>query len=214
MSATKHALVADRQGKHTSWLRQCANVIRYLIGAARSRADARVIRARLRTKDKEVEMSAHEYEFKAIDGKPLKLDQFAGKTVLVVNTASECGFTPQYAGLESLWRKYKDRGLVGLGVPSNDFGRQEPGTEAEISNFCSARYGVTFPLTAKYPVTGKDAHPLYQWITAQAGDAAAPRWNFHKYLIDRKGELVDVFPSKVAPESKQLVEAIEEQLGS
>jgi glutathione peroxidase len=159
-------------------------------------------------------MSAHEFEFKSIDGKPLKLSDFAGKAVLVVNTASECGFTPQYAGLESLWRKYGDRGLVVLGVPSNDFGRQEPGSEAEISQFCSTRYGVTFPLTAKYPVTGKDAHPLYHWITMQAGDTAAPRWNFHKYLIDKKGELVGVFPSKVAPESKPLIEAIEEQLAS
>jgi len=159
-------------------------------------------------------MSAHEFEFKAIDGKPLKLSEFAGKTVLVLNTASECGFTPQYAGLESLWRKYRDRGLVVLGVPSNDFGRQEPGTEAEIDRFCSTRYGVTFPLTSKYPVTGKEAHPLYHWIAMQAGDGAAPRWNFHKYLIDREGELVGVFPSKVAPESKQLVDAIEEQLGS
>lgn len=159
-------------------------------------------------------MSAHEFEFKSIDGKPLKLSDFAGKAVLVVNTASECGFTPQYAGLESLWRKYRDRGLVVLGVPSNDFGRQEPGSEAEISRFCSARYGVTFPLTAKYPVTGEHAHPLYHWMTMQVGDAAAPRWNFHKYLINGKGELVGVFPSKVAPESKQLAEAIEQQLGA
>ncbi len=158
-------------------------------------------------------MSAHEFTFRSIDGQPLNLKAFAGHPVLVVNTASECGFTPQYAGLEALWRKYKDRGLIVLGVPSNDFGRQEPGTEAEIREFCTARFGVSFPLTAKYDVAGKDAHPFYRWIVAQAGDAAAPRWNFHKYLIDGKGELAGVFPSKVAPEDRKLVEAIEEQLG-
>ena len=157
-------------------------------------------------------MSAHEFGFKSIDGNPLKLKDFAGHPVLVVNTASECGFTPQYAGLEALWRKYRERGLVVLGVPSNDFGQQEPGTESEIRNFCTARYGVTFPLTAKYDVVGRNAHPFYHWIIAQAGDSAAPRWNFHKFLIDGKGELAGVFPSKMAPEDKKLVQAIEEQL--
>src|SRR5579864_7923889 len=112
-------------------------------------------------------MSAHEFEFTSIDGKPLKLKQYAGHPVLIVNTASECGFTPQYRGLEALWRKYKDRGLVVLGVPSNDFGGQEPGTEQEIKNFCSTRYEVTFPMTAKNAVVGKNAHPLYQWIVAE-----------------------------------------------
>lgn len=158
-------------------------------------------------------MTAHDFEFKSIDGKALKLKDYAGHPVLVVNTASECGFTPQYAGLESLWRKYKDRGLIVLGVPSNDFGRQEPGTEADIRNFCSTNYGVSFPMTAKYEVSGRNAHPLYHWITAQAGDAAGPRWNFHKYLIDAKGELVGIYPSKVAPEDKKLVSEIEGLLG-
>ncbi len=158
-------------------------------------------------------MTAHDFEFKSIDGKPLKLKDFAGHPVLVVNTASECGFTPQYAGLESLWRKYKDRGLIVLGVPSNDFGRQEPGTESEIRNFCTRNYGVSFPMTAKCEVSGRNAHPFYHWITAQAGDAAAPRWNFHKYLVDGKGELVGIYPSKVAPEDKKLVTEIEGLLG-
>lgn len=154
-------------------------------------------------------MTAHDFEFKSIDGKPLTLKDYAGHLVLVVNTASECGYTPQYAGLESLWRKYKDRGLIVLGVPSNDFGRQEPGSEADIRNFCTKNYGVSFPMTAKYEVSGRKAHPFYHWITAQAGDAAAPRWNFHKYLIDGKGELVGIYPSKVAPEDKKLVSEIE-----
>lgn len=154
-------------------------------------------------------MTAHDFEFQSLDGKPLKLKDYAGHPVLVVNTASECGFTPQYAGLESLWRKYKSRGLIVLGVPSNDFGRQEPGNEADIRNFCTINYGVSFPMTAKYEVRGSNAHPFYHWITAQAGDAAAPRWNFHKYLIDAKGELVGIYPSKIAPEDRKLVSEIE-----
>ena len=162
---------------------------------------------------RDFQMNAHRFEFRSIEGKPLRLKDFAGHPVLVVNTASECGFTPQYAGLESLWRKYKERGLVVLGVPSNDFGRQEPGTEMEIRDFCSARYGVSFPMTSKYEVSGKGAHAFYHWIVAQAGDAAAPRWNFHKVLIDGKGQLAGVFGSKVAPEDAKLVHAIEEQLG-
>ena len=157
-------------------------------------------------------MSAHDFEFTSIDGKPLKLSQFAGHPVLIVNTASKCGFTPQYKGLEALWQKYRERGLVVLGVPSNDFGGQEPGSEAEVKNFCSANYGVTFPLTAKNAVIGGSAHPLYKWIAAEAGEAAAPRWNFHKYLIGPKGELAGAFPSKVAPQSSTLTEAIEAAL--
>lgn len=158
-------------------------------------------------------MTAHDFEFVSIDGKPLKLKDYAGHPVLVVNTASECGFTPQYAGLESLWKKYKTRGLIVLGVPSNDFGRQEPGSEADIRNFCTKNYGVSFPMTAKYEVSGRNAHPFYHWIVTQAGDAAAPRWNFHKYLIDSKGELVGIYPSKTAPEDTKLVTEIEGLLG-
>ena len=142
----------------------------------------------------------------------MKLSDFAGHPVLVVNTASACGFTPHYRGLEALWQKYRDRGLVVLGVPSNDFGAQEPGTEAEIKNFCSTRFNVTFPMTSKNAVVGNDAHPFYKWIAAQGGETAAPRWNFHKYLIDGKGELAGVFPSKVAPEDKALTSEIEREL--
>ncbi|HXJ03408.1 MAG TPA: glutathione peroxidase [Micropepsaceae bacterium] len=157
-------------------------------------------------------MSAHDFEFTSIDGKPLKLSQFAGHPVLVVNTASQCGLTPQYKGLEALWQKYRDRGLVVLGVPSNDFGAQEPGSEAEIKNFCSTNYKVTFPMTSKYPVIGAQAHPLYKWVVGQAGEAAAPRWNFHKYLIGPKGELAGTFASKTAPDDAALTGAIETAL--
>jgi len=157
-------------------------------------------------------MSAHDFEFTSIDGEPLKLSQFAGKAVLVVYTASQCGFTPQYRGLEALWAKYRGRGLVVLGVPSNDFGRQEPGTEAEIKEFCANKYKVTFPMTSKNAVLGASAHPFYKWVVSQAGEAAAPRWNFHKYLIDAKGELAGTFGSKVAPEDAALITAIEAEL--
>jgi glutathione peroxidase len=157
-------------------------------------------------------MSAHDFEFTSIDGQKLKLSQLAGKAVLVVNTASQCGLTPQYRGLEALWEKYRDHGLVVLGVPSNDFGGQEPGTEAEIKNFCTTKYKVTFPMTAKNAVIGKHAHPLYKWVISEAGEAAAPRWNFHKYLIGAKGELAGTFGSKVPPDDAALITAIEAQL--
>jgi glutathione peroxidase len=157
-------------------------------------------------------MSAHEFEFTSIDGGAIKLAQFAGKPVLVVNTASECGLTPQYRGLQALWERYRERGLVVLGVPSNDFGGQEPGTEAEIKSFCTTNYKVGFPLTAKNAVVGPNAHPFYKWAVAEAGAAKAPQWNFHKYLIGGDGALVATFASGVAPDDKALVAEIEGRL--
>lgn len=154
-------------------------------------------------------MSAHEFAFTSIDGKPLKLSDFAGKAVLVVNTASECGLTPQYAGLQALYDRYRGEGLVVLGVPSNDFGGQEPGSETEIRSFCASRYKVTFPMTAKNKVIGADAHPLYKWVVDEAGEAAAPKWNFHKYLFARDGSLAGTFGSRTPPESAELTAAIE-----
>ena len=157
-------------------------------------------------------MSAHDFTFTAIGGGKLPLAHFKGKPVLVVNTASECGFTPQYKGLQALWRRYKDRGLIVLGVPSNDFGAQEPGGEAEIRTFCTKNYGVDFPMTAKVPVTGANAHPFYKWLAAELGDAGQPRWNFHKYLIGPDGAVAGVFPSKVAPDAPELAKAIDAAL--
>ena len=157
--------------------------------------------------------NAHSFSFKSIEGRELALSGFQGKAVLLVNTASACGFTPQYKGLEALWLAYKDRGLVVLGVPSNDFGAQEPGSETEIQQFCEARFGVSFPLTAKVSVSGGAAHPLYQWIAGELGEGGAPRWNFHKYLIGKTGEIAGTFGSKVAPESAELRQAIEAALG-
>lgn len=156
--------------------------------------------------------NAHAFSFTSIEGKPLPMAGFKGKAVLLVNTASACGFTPQYKGLEALWQAYKAKGLVVLGVPSNDFGAQEPGSEEEIKEFCEVRYGVDFPLTAKVHVTGGAAHPLYQWIAKELGEGGAPRWNFHKYLVGKDGSLKGAFNSKVAPESAELKTAIDEAL--
>jgi glutathione peroxidase len=157
-------------------------------------------------------MSAHDYSFTAIDGKPLDLKHFAGKAVLVVNVASYCGFTPQYTDLQELHETYGPKGLVVLGVPSNDFGAQEPRSEGEIAKFCESMYAVTFPLTAKQKIIGPDAHALYGWIAAQAGEGAAPKWNFHKYLIGKDGGLLGAWPSRVRPRSSEIVEAVEAAL--
>lgn len=156
--------------------------------------------------------NAHSFSFTSIEGKPLPMSTFKGKAVLVVNTASKCGLTPQYKGLEALWQTYKDKGLVVLGVPSNDFGAQEPGSEEQIQEFCEVRYGVDFPLTKKEPVIGASAHPLYQWIAKEAGEAATPKWNFHKYLIGKDGNLVATFGSRTEPSAPDLKQAIEAAL--
>jgi glutathione peroxidase len=155
--------------------------------------------------------NAYDFGFRKIDGGDLPLSAWRGKPVLVVNTASECGFTPQYAGLEKLWQRYRDKGFVLLGVPSNDFGAQEPGSDAQIQNFCSTRFKVDFPLAAKEPVTGTKAHPFYQWVAKEGG---APKWNFHKYLIAPDGTLAGAYPSRVAPDDPTLTGAIEKALGA
>ncbi|MAD57863.1 MAG: glutathione peroxidase [Porticoccus sp.] len=153
--------------------------------------------------------NAHQFDFLTIDGEPLPLSSFSGKALLVVNTASRCGFTSQYSGLQSLWEKYKDQGLVILGVPSNDFMGQEPGTESEIKTFCSVNFNVDFPMTSKVRVKGKNAHPFYSWIKKKSG---SPRWNFHKYLLDHEGNFVIAYSSITDPLSDKLVEVIESTL--
>jgi glutathione peroxidase len=156
-----------------------------------------------------------DFEMKTLDGKALDLGQYAGKTVLVVNVASKCGYTGQYEGMQALYEKYKDKGLVVLGVPSNQFGGQEPGTAAEIAQFCSAKYDVTFPMTAKVDVKGKTATPFYQYLTKQetspkgAGDVS---WNFEKFLIGKDGTILGRYASSVEPEDETLVAAIEKDL--
>ena len=144
------------------------------------------------------------------DEAPQNLCQYAGKVVLVVNTASYCGFTNQYEGLEALYAKYGGKGLVVLGFPSNDFGKQEPGNSKEIADFCYNTYGVKFPMFAQSLVSGPTPNPLYVDLIKQTGKTTA--WNFHKYLIDRNGKVVESFPSKVTPDDKKLVGAVEKAL--
>lgn len=153
--------------------------------------------------------SAWDFTFIGLDGQAIPLNQFRGKALLVVNTASQCGFTPQYSGLEALYRKYRARGLVVLGVPSNDFGGQEPGNAAEIRQFCDSAFGIDFPLAEKTRVSGENAHPFYRWAGQQLGPMARPMWNFHKYLVAPDGRLVDWFSSVTTPDSPRLLRAIE-----
>ena len=155
-------------------------------------------------------MSFHDFSVAKINGEPQALASYRGQVVLVVNTASACGFTPQYAGLEELWRAYRDQGLVVLGFPSNDFGAQEPGGDADIQAFCSRNYDVTFPLFTKVKTkAGSGQSALYAYLTAQKG---APQWNFHKYLIGKDGQVLGAFPSRVSPEDPKLRAAIEQAL--
>jgi glutathione peroxidase len=156
--------------------------------------------------------SAYDFSFKSIDGKPLPMSTFKGKAVLVVNVASQCGLTPQYSGLEELWKANKDKGLVVLGVPANDFGAQEPGTENEIKTFCETRFKVDFPMTAKEHVIGGEAHPLYKWIAGELGEGAAPKWNFHKYLIGKDGTIAGTFGSRTEPTAPEIQAAVDEAL--
>ena len=156
--------------------------------------------------------NAHDFAFTGIDGGALPLSAWAGHPVLVVNTASYCGYTPQYRDLEALWQEYRDKGLVVLGVPSNDFGQQEPGSAAEIKKFCETNYEVDFPLTEKNRVIGRDAHPFYRWAAAIAGEAGTPRWNFHKYLIGPDGQLAGAWPTQVRPGDAAITSEIESLL--
>jgi len=151
--------------------------------------------------------------FRTITGDTTNLAAFAGKVVLVVNVASKCGNTPQYAGLEKLYEKYKDRGLVILGFPANDFKLQEPGTDAEILAFCTTNYGVTFPMMSKIGVKGADRHPLYAYLTKESPFPGEITWNFNKFLLDRRGKVVARFDTKVTPEDPGLVAKIEAELG-
>ena len=157
-------------------------------------------------------VTAYAFTFKRLDGTDILLASYAGHPILVVNTASLCGYTPQYTGLQALWTRYRAKGLMVLAVPSNDFGGQEPGGVSEIEKTAQRDYHVTFPLTEKAAVKGKDAHPFYRWA-AQERPLEAPRWNFHKYLIGRDGRLKAAFASAVEPNDPRLITAIEQELG-
>lgn len=154
---------------------------------------------------KDKPMSIHDLTVNTLDGKPESLADFKGKVLVVVNTASECGYTPQYEGLEKLYEANKDKGVVVLGFPSNDFGGQEPGTAAEIKLFCESKYHVQFPMFEKVKTKGEGQSPVYQFLTAKYGE---PKWNFHKYVVGKDGQVRAAFPSKVTPDSPELAEAI------
>jgi glutathione peroxidase len=160
--------------------------------------------------------SIYDFTMKSIDGQPVSLKTYSGKVVLLVNVASRCGFTPQYAGLEALYEKYKDRGLVIVGIPANNFGSQEPGTNEEIKKFCSSKYNVSFPMMAKVSVLGEDKTPLYQFLTDKSQDpqfGGDIKWNFTKFLFDRKGNLLARFEPNVTPDSPEVQTAVESALG-
>lgn len=152
------------------------------------------------------------YKFSNLMDEPVSLCQFSGKVALVVNTASECGYTPQYEGLEKLYRRYREKGFVVLGFPANDFGGQEPGSNKEIAKFCQVSYDVTFPVFAKTSVVGANANLLYRALAAQTGKP--PRWNFHKYLLDRTGKPAAVFESAVEPEDRRITSQIDKLLAA
>jgi glutathione peroxidase len=152
-------------------------------------------------------ITAYAFSFPALSGGDIRLAEYAGRPLLVVNTASLCGFTPQYAGLQELWTEFHDRGLTIIGVPSNDFGGQEPGGATEIARTAQHQYGVTFPIAAKAVVKGPNAHPFYKWA-ADSRPKDVPRWNFHKYLIGRNGYIAEVFPETVEPADTRVRTAI------
>ena len=161
--------------------------------------------------------SVHEFSLKAIDGKPVPLSNFKGQIMLVVNVASQCGYTPQYEGLEKLYETYKSRGFVITGFPANNFGGQEPGTDTEIQTFCRSKYGVTFPMFSKISVAGGDKAPLYGFLTDRASNPKTGgeiQWNFTKFLIDRDGKVLQRFEPEVEPLSRELVSAVEAALKS
>ncbi|MFP4041643.1 MAG: glutathione peroxidase [Bacteroidales bacterium] len=157
--------------------------------------------------------SFHDFTMKDIDGNDIELSQFAGKKLLVVNTASKCGFTSQYEGLQEIYEKYGSENFTVIGFPANNFKNQEPGSNEEIKQFCSKNYGVTFPMMEKISVKGEDQHPLYQWLTQRKYNGkmdSKVKWNFQKYLIDEEGQLVDVFFSRTKPNSQKIVNWIEQ----
>ncbi|MEZ5819923.1 MAG: glutathione peroxidase [Xanthobacteraceae bacterium] len=158
-------------------------------------------------------ISAYAFSFPALSGNDIRLAEFTGRPMLIVNTASLCGYTPQYAGLQELWAEFRDRGLVIIGVPSNDFGGQEPGGTKEIAETAQHHYGVTFPMAGKVAVKGPNAHPFYKWA-AEARPREVPRWNFHKYLIGREGYISEVFAESVEPTDTRVKTAIARALAA
>jgi len=155
---------------------------------------------------------AYNFSFNDLDGSKLNLSEFKNKVIIVVNVASQCGFTSQYEDMQKIWDSYQRKGIIMIGVPSNDFGNQEPGSNSEIKNFCEAKFGITFPVTEKVIVKGEDAHPFYKWARENHGKAAIPKWNFHKIIIGKNGKIYDTFASITNPTSKKFVKALEKAI--
>ena len=153
----------------------------------------------------------YDFEFNGIDGNKIQLSNFKNKVLVVVNVASRCGYTPQYEDLQMLWSNYKNKSLVVIGVPTNNF-KQEPGNNKEIKDFCETNFGISFPLTEKTNVIGKDAHPFYKWAKDNHGIGAIPKWNFHKIIIGKNGKVVDTFASFTKPTSKKFLDLIEKEI--
>ena len=160
------------------------------------------------------EKLAYDFAFKDLDGGELSLADFRDKVIIVVNVASQCGFTNQYEDMQKIWEKYQAKGVVMLGIPSNDFGQQEPGSNKEIKNFCEAKFGITFPMTEKVSVKGSEAHPFYIWAKENHGKSAVPKWNFHKIIINKEGKIEKTFSSMTNPSSKKFNEIIKKLIAN
>ena len=156
------------------------------------------------------EKLAYDFAFSDLDGGSLSLADFKGKVIVVVNVASQCGFTSQYGDMQKIWKKYQAKGVIMLGIPSNDFGQQEPGSNEEIKNFCESKFGITFPMTEKVSVKGSKAHPFYVWARENHGKSAVPKWNFHKIIIDKSGKVSETFSSMTNPSSKKFIKFLED----
>ena len=154
---------------------------------------------------------AYEFQFKSLDGKIIKLEDYKNKVIVVVNVASRCGFTKQYDDLQNLWSNYKNKDLIVIGIPTNDF-KQEPGSNAEIKDFCETNFNINFPVTEKINVLGNNAHPFYKWAKENFGKGAIPKWNFHKIIIGKNGKVADTFASITKPSSKRFLNFIEEEI--
>ena len=154
----------------------------------------------------------YDFSINSINGDEIKLEKFKGKTLLLVNVASKCGFTKQYNDLQNLYDLYKEKGLIIIGIPSNQFGGQEPASESEIKNFCETNFNITFPMTSKYDVKGANSHPIYIWAKETYGSTTIPKWNFHKILINKEGKVEDVFVSFTNPMSKKIIKKVEQIL--
>ena len=160
------------------------------------------------------EKLAYDFNFKNLDGSTLSLSDYKAKIIVVVNVASQCGFTNQYEDMQKVWEKYQKKGVIILGVPSNDFGNQEPGNNKEIKDFCEAKFGISFPMTEKVSVKGSEAHPFYIWARENHGRSAIPKWNFHKIIIDKNGKIAETFASITNPSSQKFIKALDKLISN